>query len=434
MTTYNVSVKSSRVVKASIVFMLAIFLFLFALPPASAGASSPGFGNIDGEEEINVNDVVLIMQYVLELDTLDADQRERADVNNNGVINVQDVTLIVQRVLELIDEFPVEAVPADTFFEVEPGHKSISGGNWLAEVEVTITLDDVEIVVDTDAEGSFEVHRWEYQELDPEPGQTVVVTDGDTTKVHIVRDLQVTSVDAAVDVVYGTAPAGSTVEVRIFDMEQDYADFPIRTVVVDDDGEWSADFSEAVGDDLPGSAFDIVEDVVGEARINDLTGDATHRYWSYGEAAFEVYPDDSITGFNWASNTEVTITVEDDQYEADTDAHGYFSAGVEASAGDTVEVTDGIITKEHVVTALEVTEVDRDVGIVSGIADAGSTVYIELLQPLDEPGPPTLLEEAEVEADLNGEWTVDFEMEIADNITIYVMQEDDDGDRTVVIN
>jgi len=42
-------------------------MFLFALTPSGVSASSPGFGNIDGKESINVNDVVLIMQYVLDL-------------------------------------------------------------------------------------------------------------------------------------------------------------------------------------------------------------------------------------------------------------------------------------------------------------------------------------------------------------------------------
>ncbi len=432
MTTHNVIANKNKGVAAGVV-LLVIFLFLFALTPADAEASSPGFGNIDGKESINVNDVVLLMQYVLDLETLDVDQRERADVNGNGFINVQDVTLVMQWVLGLIDEFPVEAVSTDTFFQVEPGQGSISGVNWLSEEEVTITLGDVEIVVDTDLEGNFEIHSWEYEELDPEVGQTVIVKDSDTTKAHIVRDLKITSVDAAADVVYGQAPAGSEVEVRVFDMDRDFADFPIRTVAANNDGEWTADFSEAVGADPSESAFDIGEGVTGEARINDLTRDATHRYWTYGEAAFAVYPDELITGFNWAPNSAVTITVEDDQHEAETDAHGYFAVEVKASAGDTVEVTDGVTTREHVVTDLEVTVVDRDNGVISGTAESQTTVYVELLQPMNGYGPPTLIDDAEDEADLNGEWTVEFEEEIANNIDIQVMQKDDDDDMTIII-
>ncbi len=434
MPVYHCLINNKYIMKAGIVVMLAIFLFFFVITTASADASVPAFGNIDSGEDINVNDVVLAMRYVLDLETLDADQRERADVNNNGVINVQDVSLIMQRVLELIDEFPVEKVATDTFFEVEPGHDSISGVNWPADKEVTVSFADVEIVVNTDAEGSFEIHRWQYEELEFEIDQTVMVSDGVTTKVHIVRNLQVTGVDAEADLVFGAAPAGSSVEVRIFDMEQDYEDFPIRTVVADGTGQWTADFSEEVANNLPGSAFNIVEDVVGEARITDLTGDATHRYWTYGEAAFSVYPDELITGFNWAPKEKVTITVGGSNYEAETDSHGYFSAGVKANAGDTVVVTDGIATKKHVVTALEVTEVDRDNGIITGTAEAGTTVFIELLQPMvGQPGPPTLIDEAEVKADLDGNWTVNFAMEIEESIDLVVMQEDDDGDRTVVL-
>gem|GEM_PF-6765422 len=434
MPSCEYSLNKLSLIKTSVI-LLVIFLFLFMLPSPAVGAPEATYGDIDGDGKINVLDVVLVMRYALDLEELGADQRERADVTGNGSVDVQDIVLIMQWVLELVDEFPVEAVPKDTFFGVEPNHNSISGSNWLAGEAVTVSFGEVEIVIDADQEGQFEINQWQHAELDIEIDQTVIVTDGITTKTHIVRDLKINNVDAAADIVYGTASAGNTVEVRIFDMERDYEDFPIRTVVADDEGNWLADFTEALGEGLLESAFDIMEDVTGEARITDLTGDFTHLYWSYGEAGFQVFPGLSISGFNWAPQGEVTITVGDDQYEAETDSHGYFTAEVEASAGDTVEVTDGITTKQHVVTALEVTEVDRDNGIISGTAEAGTTVYIELLQPMvGQPGPPTLIDEAEVEADQDGTWTVNFAIEIEDNIDIVVMQEDDDGNRTVVVN
>jgi len=434
MTNFGLMVDRMDWVKAGIVFLLVIFLFLFALPPANAGAVTPGFGNIDGQESINVNDVVLAMQYVLDLETLDADQRERADVNNDGKVNVSDVVLIMQYVLELIDEFPAELVTSDTFITVNPNQDSIDGHNWLSEETVTFTVNGDEFSVDADEDGNINMGWGDYPELEVERGQTVIATGGDIKKVHIVRDLNVTAIDSEEDMVSGTAPAGNTVEVRVFDTEVDYLNMPYRAVVADSDGKWAADFSEAVGDEPYESAFDIAEGVTGDARIIDLTGDATMLYWHYQETNFSVYvEEDTVRGFGWAPGVAINITVGDDEYETTADNHGFFDADLEVSAGDSVEVTDGITAKDHLVTALQVIEADRDTGLISGTADPESTVFIELLEPAGFDGPPTLVDDADVEADSDGDWSIDFDQEIADNIVIYVFQEDDDGDRTVII-
>lgn len=427
------TVKNNYRIKAGLV-LLFIFLFLFSFLFNPASASGRMFGNIDGEEDINVNDVVLVMQYVLGMKTPDDDQREAADVNNDGKVNIIDVVLIMQYVLDLIDEFPAELVTADTFITVNPIFNSIAGHNWSSEETVRVTVNGEEFIVDTDEDGNFNLCWSEYPGLEIKVGQTVIATDGDIKKIHIVRDLALTAIDSEADTVLGTAPAGSTIEVRVFDTELDYGDMPLRTVVVGVDGKWTADFSVAGGTDLAGSTFDIVDGVTGEARITDLTGDVTMFYWHYEEAAFVVYvEEDKIIGFGWAPNSDITITVGDDQYELNTDVHGYFNADIEVSSGDSVQVTDGITTKEHVVTALQVNDVDRDTGLIIGTADQGTVVFVILLEPADGDRPPSLIDEAEVEADINGEWSIDFDGEINEIITIYIMQIDDDGDRTVVV-
>jgi len=424
----------SYVIKAGIA-LLVIFLFLFVLSINPVNASERMFGNLDEGEGINVNDVVLVMQYALGLETLDADQREAADVNNDGAVNVSDVVLIMQYVLELIEEFPAELVTTDTFIAVNPDLDSIDGHNWTSEETVTVTVDGEEFSVDADEEGNFNMDRRDYPGLEVERGQTVIAAGGDIKKVHIVRDLNVTAIDSEEDTVSGTAAAGNNVKVRVFDTVLDYGDMPLRTVVAGSDGKWTADFSEAEGTDLSGDAFDIVEGVTGEARITDLTGDATMLYWHYQEAAFEVYvEEDAVIGFGWASGANITITVGDDEYELTSDDHGFFNAEVEVSVDDSVEVTDGITAKEHVVTALQVTDADRDTGLITGTADPETTVFIELLEPAEGYGPPVLIETADVESDENGNWAVDLEQSIAGNVTIYVFQEDDDGDRTVIID
>lgn len=66
------------------------------------------YGDVNFDGVINVEDVILIMQSILGLTQLDADQQLAADVNGDGVINVEDVILVMQYILGLITEFPVE--------------------------------------------------------------------------------------------------------------------------------------------------------------------------------------------------------------------------------------------------------------------------------------------------------------------------------------
>jgi hypothetical protein len=87
--------------------LLSTFLFLLLFAPV---AMAQDMGDINADGEINVQDVVLVMQHVLNLETLTAAQQGRADVNGDSLINVQDVTLIMQFALGLIDEFPVVAL------------------------------------------------------------------------------------------------------------------------------------------------------------------------------------------------------------------------------------------------------------------------------------------------------------------------------------
>ncbi len=421
------------------VIVLVLFLFFFALPAGMAGASEHSFGDINSDGLVNVTDVVLAMRHALGLETLTTEQMELADVNYDGVVNVMAVAYIMQYALDLIDEFPAEEAPTDTLIMVEPNVQVINGQNWLPEETVTIAVNGDQFSVATDTDGNFEMSPVTHPGLEVARGQVVTATDGVTTKVHFVRDLFVTEVDADEDTVSGTAPAGSIVEVRVYDMEQDFEDMPLRVVEADAQGNWTADFSEAEGADPSESAFDIEPGVTGEARITDLTNDATFVFWHVAETAFEVYPVDGlIRGFDWAPNADITITVGVDEIELTSDAHGFFDTGVLAavlSAGVTVEVTDGVTTKTHIVTALEVTTANWAAGLVAGTAEVGSTVFVQLLEPMEgQPGPPTIVDEASVIADLNGDWSVDFGGVIEDNIIIYVFQVDEDGDRTSVIN
>lgn len=81
---------------------------LEAAEAALADLPDVDYGDVNEDGVVNVEDVVLVMQYILGLTQLDPDQQNAADVNGDGIINVEDVVLVMQYVLSLIDNFPVE--------------------------------------------------------------------------------------------------------------------------------------------------------------------------------------------------------------------------------------------------------------------------------------------------------------------------------------
>lgn len=62
-------------------------------------------GDVNGDSRITVQDVSLVMQYLLGLVDFTPEQKRAADVNNDGWIDIRDITLIMQRALLLIDSF-----------------------------------------------------------------------------------------------------------------------------------------------------------------------------------------------------------------------------------------------------------------------------------------------------------------------------------------
>lgn len=62
-------------------------------------------GDVNGDGEIDVQDVVLTIRHALEIELLSGGALERADVNGDGEIDILDVTLIMRFSLGLIDSF-----------------------------------------------------------------------------------------------------------------------------------------------------------------------------------------------------------------------------------------------------------------------------------------------------------------------------------------
>ena len=57
-------------------------------------------GDVNGDQLINVNDVVLLINHILEIRYLNDQQAVLGDMNTDGEINVIDVVIIVDIILE----------------------------------------------------------------------------------------------------------------------------------------------------------------------------------------------------------------------------------------------------------------------------------------------------------------------------------------------
>jgi len=129
----------------------------------------------------------------------------------------------------------------------------IGGENWPPEVDLTITADDPETVANPDSTLTLSTNAEGVMTGDEafpgplEPGWFITVTDGVTTKTHTVRNISITDVDPATEIVRGTADPFTEVEPGVFEAN----DGPLP-VVADSNGDWLCDFSTDY-DITPGS-------------------------------------------------------------------------------------------------------------------------------------------------------------------------------------
>jgi len=64
----------------------------------SGSTSLPG--DINGDEAVNIQDIILLINFILDVDEPDAAQFSAADMNNDGTLNIQDVILIINDILD----------------------------------------------------------------------------------------------------------------------------------------------------------------------------------------------------------------------------------------------------------------------------------------------------------------------------------------------
>ncbi len=326
-------------------------------------------------------------------------------------------------------------------FRVNPLHNYIWGHDWKAGNDVTITVGDTN---DPDFIKFVQVEEWgdfgtSFGDFTIEAGHFVTVTDGVTTKEHTVTSLWITEINPQDNTISGTAEPGSFVGVNVY-VHDDHE--PHRTVEVDEFGNWTADFSEAVGPEPWDRSINLEPGMEGAALQSDDEGDETHIGWFIPNPFFQVMPvTNRIFAMDWLPESEVTIKVgnpadPDFVMTTDTDEWGSFDLrdiNFNIQAGQQITLTDGESVKSHTVTILTITEVNTDTNTISGTADPGSEVEAVFLHGFGPYGPDFSF--INVTADGSGNWSADFgtlDINIRPGDEGAAWQRDEDGDYTAI--
>ena len=297
---------------------------------------------------------------------------------------------------------------------------------WTPGSTITLTIEEGGTVVYsdsqvTDTNGNFNFNLWDVFDL--KRGQVVTVSDGTNTKTHTVMPLYVDSINITNDTISGRGDPSAKVDIWV------HGDGNL-TVTPDASGNWTADFS---------GITDLTYMNDGGSQQYDEDGDSTGVWWS--SPSIQVSPEDySVSSWNrWQAETSVTLTIEagggvvytDSQT---TDAHGNFNFnawGDYFEAGNRVTATDGTTTKTHVITSVNVTDIDMGADLIRGSSNPGASVRVRVYDFSNE-------SERTVTADAGGNWEADFStgadgkpaFNVTDASFININEFDDDGDST----
>src|SRR6185436_4700921 len=92
-------------------------LFILLSSNRSALAAQPTLGDLDGDGQITVLDVVRLVNHIMGTTPLPSDKIIFADVNQDGAVNKSDLDLIAYIVAR---EIPAPGLPLNQFRETSP--------------------------------------------------------------------------------------------------------------------------------------------------------------------------------------------------------------------------------------------------------------------------------------------------------------------------
>jgi Tol biopolymer transport system component len=309
------------------------------------------------------------------------------------------------------------AIPWLTAF---PEWEYVEAVDWAVGLPVHLAIDDPntpDVVPDYQADTTTMIPDWEpnpergwaifpLADYDLKVGDRVVMTGGEFTIEHVVRNLAITGVDMDADRVTGTADPRAQLQVWVHGQ-------PPLDVAAKGNGYWQAKFA---------GVYDIVPGTGGRAWIIAEGGNATAVEWTAPPPPptpwLTAFPEwEYVEAYHWAVGANVHLTIDDPDteqspdYQDDTTAfipdwepdpeRGWAVfplAGYDLKPGDVVVMTSGGIEIMHVVRNLAITGVDMEANTVAGTADPGVPLqaWVHGQPPLD------------VLAGEDGTWLADF--------------------------
>ena len=306
-------------------------------------------------------------------------------------------------------------LPRVPIFTVFPEWEAIEGWGWTQDATVHLEIDDPNTGQSPDHSQDAQVVplpwnpndiwvRFDFAGLyDVKPGDVVSLSEGATSRTHIVQNLAITGVNEVEDAVSGTAEEGETIYVWPHATGQQVE------ATAGSGGAWQVDFT---------GIFDLVPGECIRSEVRDDTGNATGADGCIPNPHFSAFPEwDSVEGWEWPLDAMIHMTIDDPatganpDYEKDQpvvvtpwDLNGRwvqfnFNGQYDLKVGDVVTLTDGVTPRTHTVRNLSITGVDEDTNIVSGTADEGETIYV---------WPHATGQQVQVTAGTGGIWQADF--------------------------
>lgn len=290
------------------------------------------------------------------------------------------------------------------------GDNSISGNFWTSFSTVTVEVNDILVgTTTTDNTGRFFIALTQ----DLFPGDMLKIGDGTQTVDFQMIPLSVNTIDLSNNFISGSASPGT---LYVYTRNYGY-----RTVEVDSNGNWQADYSDS---------DPWTEDVSGEIT-QCLPQNACQKFaWFNPQYLMIVNPgSDYVESIKWKPNTSLQITIGSQTWSAVTDHAGYAKIETDSyniTAGDIVTITDGATTRSHTVNNLTISSLDAQNRIVTGTADAGVTIEIGKLLP-------SSIKWEQVIVDNTGNWEFVFEHEVFPDDEVYARSIDSEGHETRIV-
>jgi len=287
-------------------------------------------------------------------------------------------------------------VPNPNFSVRAQNGDQVEAYDWPLGNTVTLEIDDPGLGEDYTAWRVVSEADWDHNQTyasfdlnrvyDIQPGFVVSLMDGTTTKSTVVTDLAFTNMDIATDIVSGVANPNASVDVWACDNTNCYN----RHVTASDPGgEWTANWYLLGTQDDEQTQFDLVGGTWVDSSQSDDDGDSTMYGRIIPNPHIQTNPDNNwVRAYEWPMGASLMMTIngagdytatvgnnnEGDPY--DTFAQFNVPAGVHA--GDLIHIENlaGDITKDYIVTPLDVTGYDVAADTVSGVALPGASVQV----------------------------------------------------------